>query len=202
MKSKSGKDGRPLQMGEDDLWRAATRNVTPRAGRPVSPALGPEEGSPFLKRLLKERQAEQSGLGGPGPLIPNKQTGRLHGLDKRTVRKVSRGRIPVERTLDLHGFHQDQARQKLRWFLAYAQKEGCRCVLVITGKGGIAGQYADGRSIQPVFDPAPRGVLRAMLPQWLAEAPLREMVANLEPAHDRHGGHGAFYVFIKRIKRR
>ena len=51
-----------------------------------------------------------------------------------------------------------------------------------------------------IFDAAPRGVLRAMVPQWLAEPPLREMVANLEPAHDRHGGGGAYYVFVKRKK--
>ena len=35
-------------------------------------------------------------------------------------------------------------------------------------------------------------------PEWLAEAPLRALVAGLSEVHRRHGGEGALYVALKR----
>jgi DNA-nicking Smr family endonuclease len=36
------------------------------------------------------------------------------------------------------------------------------------------------------------------VPEWLAEPPLRQIVAGLSEAHRRHGGEGALYVALKR----
>ena len=66
-------------------------------------------------------------------------------------------------------------------FLVRAQAEGVRAVLVITGKG----YQGD-------------GILKRRTPEWLAEPPLRSVVAGVSEAHRRHGGEGALYVALKR----
>jgi DNA-nicking Smr family endonuclease len=38
------------------------------------------------------------------------------------------------------------------------------------------------------------------VPRWLAEPPLRGLVIGCQPASPRHGGDGALYILLKRIK--
>ena len=62
-------------------------------------------------------------------------------------------------------------------------------VLVITGKGRLP---ADDRDVMPQR----RGVLRDHLPVWLAG--MGDAVVKVMPAHRRHGGEGAFYLYLRR----
>jgi DNA-nicking Smr family endonuclease len=41
-------------------------------------------------------------------------------------------------------------------------------------------------------------VLRHQVPQWLRLPPLGNVVMQVTPAHIRHGGHGAYYVYLRR----
>src|SRR5262249_60253646 len=61
--------------------------------------------------------------------------GRTAGVDRRQAERLSRGRLTVEATLDLHGLTQAAARERLDVFIAAQSEAGRRCVLVITGKG-------------------------------------------------------------------
>jgi DNA-nicking Smr family endonuclease len=89
---------------------------------------------------------------------------------------------PVAATIDLHGLDQDRARAALTAFLLRGWAEHRRSILVITGKGALGD-----------------GILRRRVPEWLAEPPLRQIVAGLSEAHRRHGGEGAIYVALKRV---
>jgi len=106
---------------------------------------------------------------------------QLHGIEPNRERRITIGRETIGARLDLHGMSQDRARAALQGFILRAQQEGQRAVLVITGRGRLDA-----------------GVLRRRLPDWLAEAPLRAVVAGVSRAHRRHGGEGAFYVALKR----
>ena len=103
------------------------------------------------------------------------------GLDRRTWLRLKRGQVSIEQTLDLHGRTQDEAHRALAGFLAAAQAAGCRCVLVVTGKGLESG-----------------GTLRHMVPRWLNEGANRERIVAFSPAQARHGGSGALYVLLRR----
>jgi len=63
-------------------------------------------------------------------------------------------------------------------------------VLVITGKG------RDDDGPGPI--PRRRGVLRHQVPQWLSRPPLGPAVLQVTPAHRKHGGEGALYVYLRR----
>jgi DNA-nicking Smr family endonuclease len=95
--------------------------------------------------------------------------------------RLARRREALAARIDLHGLTHDGARAALTHFVERSVADGWRAVLVITGKG-VSGD----------------GVLRRRVPDWLAEAPLRQHIAGVSEAHRRHGGEGALYVALKR----
>jgi len=98
--------------------------------------------------------------------------------------------VGIDARLDLHGKTQAQAHGELLRFLRRAQSQGAKFVLVITGKGSLA-----------PGDGSERGVLRRQVPLWLSQPQLRNYVTAFERAHVAHGGEGAFYVRLRRIRR-
>lgn len=118
------------------------------------------------------------------------------GLDGRTRSKLERGLLVPEAKLDLHGLTEASAHRTLLTFVHAAHKRGVRLLLIVTGKGA---RPSDGP-----FDlglaGGQRGVLKAMVPRWLREPPLLEMIADLQAAHRRHGGDGALYVYLRRLR--
>lgn len=115
----------------------------------------------------------------------------LERFDHRTRRRLVNGAVAIDDRLDLHGMTQDAAHSALRHFLFGARARGARIVLVITGKGKTRG---------PGTDPHDRGVLRRAVPHWLADPTLRELVIGFEEAHLAHGGAGAIYVRLRRLR--
>jgi DNA-nicking Smr family endonuclease len=118
-------------------------------------------------------------------------TGRV--MDKKTFGKMRRGKLVPEARIDLHGMTLDQAHPTLTRFILTSYSRGFRLVLVITGKG----QTDDGHD----FMPRQRGVLKRQVPMWLRMAPLNTAVLDVAEAHVRHGGGGAFYVYLRRSSR-
>lgn len=113
-------------------------------------------------------------------------------MDKRRFQRMSRGKLQPEARIDLHGMTLAQAHGALNGFILRAQAEGLRLVLVITGKGR---QVDDDGPI-----PRRRGALKHDVPQWLRMAPLAGAVLELREAHARHGGAGAYYVYLRRMR--
>ncbi len=157
-----------LSPEDEALWRAAMRDAAPLKGKALPPA-------PPLETAR------------PGAALPPLARGRAAGVDRRSVERLSRGRTPVEATLDLHGMTQAEAHRRLADFLARSADAGRRCVLVVTGKG---------------LSKSEGGVLKAAVPRWLNEAPLRGEVLAYDYAAPRHGGMGALYVLLKRRRPR
>ena len=109
--------------------------------------------------------------------------GRAPGVDRATLRRLRRGEVAVESTLDLHGCDRAGARTALREHLLAAAGAGQRCALVIHGRGH---RSADGP------------VLKEQLPRWLAEPPLDRWVMAFTTAAPADGGGGALYVLMRR----
>lgn len=112
-------------------------------------------------------------------------------MDAKSFGKMSRGKIKPEGRIDLHGMTMDQAHPALVDFILTAQGSGKRLVLVITGKGKVRDDIGG-----PI--PGRHGILRHKVPQWLALAPLSGAILEIRPAHIRHGGDGAYYVYLRR----
>ncbi|KGM47104.1 Smr/MutS family protein [Pseudooceanicola atlanticus] len=121
---------------------------------------------------------------------------RLHNapvrMDRKTHTKLKRGKVKPEARIDLHGMTMDRAHPALNGFIMRCASEGKRLVLVITGKG------KDRDEGGPI--PIRRGILRHQVPHWLSVPPLSQLILQITPAHDRHGGGGAYYVYLKRLR--
>jgi DNA-nicking Smr family endonuclease len=107
--------------------------------------------------------------------------GKAPGLDRRSADRLKRGEMEIEADIDLHGLTQDMAHARLLAFIQRAWVAQRRCVLVVTGKGSQG-----------------HGILRAQVPRWLNQSPLRERILGFSYAQPRHGGDGALYVLIRR----
>ena len=120
------------------------------------------------------------------PTLPELAAGDGADVDSRTMARLRRGRIRPEAQLDLHGMTQDEAHRELAAFIARAQGEGRRCVIVVTGKGSVG----EGG-----------GVLRRGVPKWLNTPALRPRIMGFCAAQQRDGGAGAVYVLLRRARR-
>ena len=111
-------------------------------------------------------------------------------MDRKAIARMKRGKVAPEGRIDLHGLTLDRAHPALVRFILTAQASGKRLVLVITGKGKPADQ--------PGPIPVPHGVIKHQVPHWLLTPPLAQAVLQISPAHARHGGAGALYVYLRR----
>lgn len=196
---------RGLTPEEEALWRKAMRDVAayerkkPLTEKIVlgSQSAGPAPSNP-APGLLKPRQTAGSKPSRHADPLPSRKQHPFAAGDPRLDKLASRGRLPIDAVLDLHGHTQRTAEMVLKRFVMEAHARGARCLLVITGKGG-ADPNAPSRSWEAGGqDFLKRGILKARLHDWIAEEPLRKLVSRASPAHQRHGGAGAFYIFLKR----
>lgn len=148
------------------------------------PAEAPKPSAPRLK-INTMPSYQPQGMPGPTP------SGRI---EPKLRRRLGRGRVAIDGTLDLHGLHQDEARAALGRFVLARAERGDRTVLVITGKG-LKKLNGDPTAI------VERGVLRTMLPIWLNAAELKPYVIGWDQAAQAHGGEGAWYVRLRRVMR-
>jgi DNA-nicking Smr family endonuclease len=109
-----------------------------------------------------------------------------HGLDAGWDRKLARGVVQPDFTLDLHGSSLDAAHGRLDHGLTLASAQGARVVLLITGRD------------RPSEDRRARGAIRRKFMDWLTVGPHASRIAAVRPAHPRHGGAGAVYLVLRR----
>jgi len=175
----SGRSGKTLSSEDRILWARITRTAVPLKGR--DRILSETEEPATVDQLLSEPEPppvapRRTAAAGPGHPAPR-------SLDLPTRKKLAKGRLPIEGTVDLHGLTQSEAHALLLSFLHRAYADGRRHVLVITGKG---------ESFRS------DGVLRRAVPAWFATPPFRALVSGQEAAGRRHGGAGAIYVRLRR----
>ena len=181
----------PVNQESDEdqiLWQRVTQRVKPLPGRnqpqslshTIKNQLQPAKLEPkILKKMPPKELASTVIVKTPSPV--DLREGNRAGLDGRTQRRLFRGDVPIDRRIDLHGHTAAHAEIKLQRFIEEASYTGCRCVLVITGKG--------------------LGVLRGHVPGWLKRPPLSGLVLALAEARPADGGSGAFYVLLRRRRR-
>jgi DNA-nicking Smr family endonuclease len=94
-------------------------------------------------------------------------------------------------TLDLHGHTLAAAHQRLDHGLTQAKALGARVVLLVTGKP---------RPTEAADRGERRGAIRAKILDWLAAGSHAASIAAVRHAHRRHGGEGALYLVLKRVR--
>ncbi len=188
---------RGLSPEEKELWSkvaATARPIRPGAVAP-QPTAGPKQ------QGVSPPQPEFRAETVPRPVTAIKDSSPRSDraapptsprMDRRIHTSLMRGKLRPEGRIDLHGMTLAEAHPELIRFVLSAQAQGKRLVLVITGKGRRGDDHG------PI--PERVGVLRHQVPQWLARPPLGAAVLDVVPAHQKHGGSGAFYVYLRRAR--
>ena len=198
----SRKGPRGLTPEEAALWRKVTERTDPL--HPDRPASAPRA-RPSISEMLRPTQIDP-------PALPSFRIGERHTdtalphnlspglsdrlsqqpvkMDRKGFTQLKRGKMKPEARIDLHGMTLARAHPVLNDFIFDAHARGLRLVLVITGKG------KDRDEPGPI--PTRRGVLKHQVPHWLTTPPLSLMVLQVAEAHLKHGGTGAYYVYLRR----
>ena len=179
---------RALSEEERALWESVAKQTKPLRKKPRIAKVAPQTEAPVAAKPVAAlpqashakpiRPAKPELPPAPPPLAP---------LGRRERSQLSRGRKEIDARLDLHGMTQTRAHRVLSDFLHRAHADGLTFVLVITGKGKMGPE-------------SERGVLRRQVPQWLGLPEFRTLVVGFEEAHIGHGGAGALYVRIRRVR--
>jgi DNA-nicking Smr family endonuclease len=156
------------------LFEASLRDVKPLKRRkaprkieappPVAPVAHVERAAPVVRPAPKPAEKPQA---------PQ--------LDGSTTRKLARGLLPIDATLDLHGLTQAQAHAALDRFVGRQIATPARVLLIVTGKGKGG-----------------EGALKRLMPEWLMAGPHASRILKIASAARLHGGGGAFYVMLRR----
>ena len=185
---------RPLTAGEKALWQRFIETVTPldekRVRRikalPVSKKL-PETQRPITAETFGGKPAQSFHHQSRHPIPSN--TPSNAGLDGHWDRRLAKGALSPDVTIDLHGYSLSSAHGRLDSALELSIAAGHRAILLITGKA---------RSDDERSRAGGRGAIRAAISDWLAASRHAPHIAAVRKAHPRHGGAGALYIILRR----
>jgi len=169
------KSTRKLKKKQKDSYQAErlSKSVLPDTQKPTAAKTSVIKQSP-QKLVAKLEPAK------PAPL---KSVKKLEKLDRNELRRVRRGRDAIEQTLDLHGLRAAIAQKRVEAFIHSAHANGCKWVLIITGKGEQG-----------------QGALKKETPIWLGMLAEQGLVMGFDFAPQNMGGSGAICVRLRKKK--
>ncbi|MES2441486.1 MAG: Smr/MutS family protein [Pseudomonadota bacterium] len=181
---------RRLAPEEAALWKRVIESVKPIRPAKVEAAAEASKPLPFRGGVgvgpisLTEPSAKRTGPSPKGEGLKKD----ANTLDGSWDRRLARGLVAPESSIDLHGHNLSSAYDRLDRGLEQAVAQGDRVLLLITGK-------------PPAPDserPHSRGAIRAAVGDWLKASRFSDRIAAVRGAHPRHGGSGALYIVLRR----
>ena len=180
--------GRRLTPEEAAIWQRVRASVRPIERRIVADATMADLVAGDMKPM--ERVKGRVPVPLAPPAIPKRPGPPANTLDGGWDKRLSRGAISPDRTIDLHGHTLAAAHAALDHGIAEAIASGDRVILLVTGKPP-----------RPESErPHARGAIRAAIGDWLAGSRHADRIAAIRGAHPRHGGTGALYVILRRSR--
>ncbi len=174
-------------------WLRVAATVRPLKGKPAPPqARASGEGTDGGLATIRSFSSPAPPRRGAPPPSPLKGRGQANTLDAAWDKRLRDGAAAPDATIDLHGFTLAAAHRELDAGLARAVARGARVVLLVTGRPPPPGRSR--------LDDPLRGIIRASVGDWLAHSAHAARIAAIRPAHPRHGGAGALYLVMRRVR--
>lgn len=192
---------RVLSRDDHEVWSVVAATTVPR--RPVTLPLEfhIEPTAPRAQKPVRPAIRPLTRIGGAVPearvtinLAPDPMKAAekpVHNMDRKNFERLRKGKMKPDARIDLHGMTAATAHSELTAFIFRSHAAGKRLALVITGKGNST------RAEEGIM-PSRQGILRHSLPHWLDRPDIRPMILQITPAHAKHGGGGAYYVYLRR----
>lgn len=181
---------RRLDNVEKALWGRVIETVKPL--HIVKPNVEAKAATPPAKPVAKSQK-----LSPPAAVIAkvatsDKRSERKlppphHNLDGHWDRRIHRGAIVPDISIDLHDANLSRAYARLDGALEQAIAQKMKVVLLVTGKPRTHDR-ASGEG---------RGAIAAVVRDWLGASRHARQISAVRNAHPRHGGAGALYIILK-----
>ena len=183
---------RRLDTHERMLWGRVIETVRPlHIVRPktdtkaVTPPEKPASNPPA-------RMPSRAGAGAVKTATPNlrsepKAPPPQQNLDGHWDRRINRGGIVPDISIDLHDANLSRAYTRLDGALEQSIAQKFKVILLVTGKPR-AHDRASGEG---------RGAIASVVRDWLAASRHARHISAVRNAHPRHGGGGALYIVLK-----
>jgi len=157
-------------------WEQFANRIKPLPDQPARPGSPPQADTP--PQSVRRAPSQPTGAFAPRLAIADQPP----GLDSATWQRFRTGKLPVSRTLDLHGMTVQRAFHAMSSFLRTAHAEGLRCVEVVTGRGSAEGG----------------GAIRREFPFWLNQPEIRTLV--LAAVHPHPANPGSVRLLLRRTR--
>lgn len=182
-----------LSDADKKIWGKVTENIAPlNSNRVRSPLV---RKSAYAVHFPHSAHTQQF-IKAPADRLTG-QPFDLKDADFNWHQKLRSGKAKPEGKVDLHGMSQDRAYAALHHYIEEAQRRGKRLILVVTGKGGLKSDYGAVSHSDYIKG---RGILKVNVPRWLSERDLARRIVSFYSARGEHGGDGALYVVLKKIR--
>lgn len=182
---------RSLSPDEAGLWARVMASVRPLRATPVR-QVATEPLPKAIPGTARLRVAPAPSFVKVPAAKPERATRSANTLDGGWDKRIARGLINPDMTIDLHGHTLSSAHALLDEGIARAIRGGCRIILLVTGKPP-----------RPESErPHARGAIRAAVGDWLGASRHADAIAAVRGAHPRHGGAGALYIVLRRARER
>ena len=185
---------RRLSAEERALWARVMATVKPMPGReavkPLPLGGGVGVGESQATPSTRSRPTPNPSPKGEGKkkVMPTPAPTPGTTLDGSWDKRLSRGMVQPDATVDLHGHTLNSAYAMLDDALGRSIARGDRVILLITGKPPRPDSER----------PHARGAIRAAVGDWLHSSRHADAIAAVRGASPRHGGSGALYIVLRR----
>jgi DNA-nicking Smr family endonuclease len=183
--------GRRLAPEEKALWGRVMATVKPLAHNPPRAWFGEGDHAKHGGGAAAVK-AKPKPVAPPSALRATTSPSKL-GKDKNTLdatwdRRIHKGGVIPDISVDLHETTLSGAYARLDRTLEQAIHQKLRVVLLVTGHAR-GHDRASGHG---------RGAIAAVVRDWLAASRHASAISAVRQAHPRHGGAGALYIVLKR----
>jgi DNA-nicking Smr family endonuclease len=174
---------RRLAPDEKALWTRVIATV-----QPLQKTQGVVEPKTMAKPPAPPKRAPPAAANPVSrPVIAKATASRPDNLDGRWDRRIDKGAVIPDISVDLHGSGLSGAYARLDGALEQAIAQKLKVVLLVTGKARTHDR-ASGQG---------RGAIASVIRDWLSASRHSASIAAVRTAHPRHGGSGALYIVLK-----
>ena len=171
---------RDLSDDEKELWKEFSKSTEPLPHQnQKNQKTAPGKKKPINSVNLKDEKKHYIGGKKSPAHVDKAPVSSVLSMDSKLHTKMRQGKIRPDAKLDLHGLNLSQAQPILTKF-----------VLDAHGKGRNTEDHD--------IIPKRKGILKANVPNWLSMEPLSSKILQITNAHVKHGGGGAFYVYLRK----
>ncbi len=101
------------------------------------------------------------------------------------------------KSIDLHGYSLDSANETIKNFITKSFNDNIYKIIVVTGKGLHSENEKDPYVSKKL------GILRYSVPEYIRNnIDLKHMINQIQVAEIEDGGDGAFYIYLKKNKKK